>query len=78
MAHARRIKRIVAQDDARRRAAGEELADVLCYALALANELGLDVATAVPQDAEERIEYSHSHIAAVMDATTRASGQGAD
>ncbi len=37
----------VSQDDARRGAAGEELADVLCYALALANELGLDVATAV-------------------------------
>jgi dCTP diphosphatase len=28
-------------------AVGEELADVLCYALALANELGLDVATAL-------------------------------
>jgi len=28
-------------------AVGEELADVLCYALALANELGLDVATAM-------------------------------
>ena len=28
-------------------AVAEELADVLCYALALANELGLDVATAV-------------------------------
>jgi len=28
-------------------AVGEELADVLCYALALANELDLDVATAV-------------------------------
>jgi NTP pyrophosphatase (non-canonical NTP hydrolase) len=26
---------------------GEELADVLCYALALANELGLDVSTAI-------------------------------
>ena len=39
--------RAVAQDDARREAAGEELADVLCYALALANELGLDVATAM-------------------------------
>src|SRR5919197_1539471 len=26
---------------------GEELADVLCYALAMANELGLDVADAV-------------------------------
>ena len=30
-------------------AVAEELADVLCYALALANELGLDVATAVRQ-----------------------------
>ena len=28
-------------------AVAEELADVLCYALALANELGLDVATAM-------------------------------
>jgi NTP pyrophosphatase (non-canonical NTP hydrolase) len=28
-------------------AVGEELADVLCYALAMANELGLDVATIV-------------------------------
>jgi len=27
--------------------AGEELADVLCYALAMANELGIDVASAV-------------------------------
>lgn len=29
------------------RAVGEELADVICYALALANELGLDVAVAL-------------------------------
>jgi dCTP diphosphatase len=28
-------------------AVGEELADVLCYALALANELGIDVASAM-------------------------------
>ena len=28
---------------------GEELSDVLCYALAMANELGLDVATALRQ-----------------------------
>ncbi len=28
-------------------AVGEELADVLCYALALANELGIDIAHAV-------------------------------
>ena len=35
--------RDLAGDDAKRNAAGEELADVLCYALAMANELGLDV-----------------------------------
>lgn len=34
-------------DAARRQAVGEELADVLCYALALADELNLDVATAM-------------------------------
>ena len=35
-------------DRAEKRAeVGEELADVLCYALALANELGLDVSQAV-------------------------------
>jgi dCTP diphosphatase len=35
-------------DDADRLAAvGEELADVLCYALAMANELGLDLSTAI-------------------------------
>jgi len=31
----------------RRDAVAEELADVLCYALAMANELGIDVASAV-------------------------------
>jgi NTP pyrophosphatase (non-canonical NTP hydrolase) len=35
--------RAVAKDAARREAVGEELSDVLCYALALANELGIDV-----------------------------------
>ena len=30
-------------------AVGEELADVLCYALAMANELGLDLSTAIRQ-----------------------------
>lgn len=39
--------RETAADAARRAAVGEELADVLCYAMALANELGLDIATAV-------------------------------
>ena len=37
----------VAQDAQRRAAAGEELADVICYALAMANELGIDVSDAV-------------------------------
>jgi NTP pyrophosphatase (non-canonical NTP hydrolase) len=41
--------RRIAQDDERRAAAGEELADVLCYALAMANELGLDLSTAIRQ-----------------------------
>src|SRR6059058_6025872 len=39
--------REAAKDPARLGAIGEELADVLCYALAMANELGLDVATIV-------------------------------
>ena len=39
-----------AGDDPDRLAAvGEELADVLCYALAMANELGLDLSTAIRQ-----------------------------
>jgi NTP pyrophosphatase (non-canonical NTP hydrolase) len=39
--------RAVAHDAQRRQAAGEELADVVCYALAMANELGLDLADAL-------------------------------
>jgi NTP pyrophosphatase (non-canonical NTP hydrolase) len=39
--------RAVAQEPAKLAAVGEELADVLCYALAMANELGLDVSTAI-------------------------------
>lgn len=39
--------REAAKDPVRLGPIGEELADVLCYALALANELGLDVATIV-------------------------------
>jgi dCTP diphosphatase len=39
--------RAVAADDAKKAAVAEELADVLCYALALANELEIDVAAAV-------------------------------
>lgn len=37
----------VAQDAQRRAAVAEELADVVCYALALANALGIDVSDAV-------------------------------
>lgn len=39
--------RAVADQPVERAEAGEELADVLCYALALANELGLDVSQTV-------------------------------
>jgi len=39
--------RALAGQAEKRAEVGEELADVLCYALALANELGLDVSEAV-------------------------------
>jgi NTP pyrophosphatase (non-canonical NTP hydrolase) len=39
--------RAIAHDDVKRAAAGEELADVICYALAMANELGIDVSQAL-------------------------------
>ncbi len=39
--------RALAEQPEKRAEAGEELADVLCYALALANELGLDVSETV-------------------------------
>ncbi|HEX7376035.1 MAG TPA: nucleotide pyrophosphohydrolase [Pirellulales bacterium] len=39
--------RQIAADPEKLSAVGEELSDVLCYALALANELGLDVSTAL-------------------------------
>ena len=39
--------RALASDPHKLAAAGEELADVLCYALALANVLGLDIETIV-------------------------------
>jgi NTP pyrophosphatase (non-canonical NTP hydrolase) len=39
--------RRIAQDADRLAAVGEELADVLCYALAMANEMGLDLSTAI-------------------------------
>lgn len=50
--------REAALDPARLGAMGEELADVLCYALALANELGLDVSTIVRDKmAKNAIKY---------------------
>jgi NTP pyrophosphatase (non-canonical NTP hydrolase) len=39
--------RAVARDPVKRAAAGEELADVVCYALALAAELQLDISEAL-------------------------------
>jgi NTP pyrophosphatase (non-canonical NTP hydrolase) len=39
--------RELALDDTKRAAAGEELADVIAYGFALANELGLDVSDAI-------------------------------
>jgi dCTP diphosphatase len=39
--------RRTADDPARLAAVGDELADVLCYALAMSNELGLDLSTAI-------------------------------
>ena len=39
-------------------AVGEELADVLCYALAIANELGIDVSTAMHDKmVKNRLKY---------------------
>jgi NTP pyrophosphatase (non-canonical NTP hydrolase) len=39
--------RAIRDEPAKLAAVAEELADVLCYAMALANELGLDIATAM-------------------------------
>lgn len=45
-------------DDESCRAVGEELADVLCYGLALANELNLDLTTALLDKMEKnRVKY---------------------
>ena len=41
--------RNVSESPEKFRRAGEELADVLCYALALANELDLDITTAITE-----------------------------
>jgi NTP pyrophosphatase (non-canonical NTP hydrolase) len=41
--------RDVGQNAAKLAAVGEELADVLCYAMAIANELDIDISTAMQQ-----------------------------
>ncbi len=45
----------VAEDPAKRAAAGEELADVLCYALAMADALGLDLSQAMYAKMEKNV-----------------------
>ena len=48
----------VAGDAGKREAVGEELADVVCYALATANALGLDLADAVARKmAKNALKY---------------------
>ena len=55
--------RRAADDPDRLAAVGDELADVLCYALAMANELGLDLSTAIRrQDRQERAEVSRRRV----------------
>ena len=50
--------REASQDASRLSAIGEELADVLCYSFALANELGLDIATIVTEKmAKNALKY---------------------
>ena len=50
--------REASRDAARLAAIGEELADVLCYSFALANELGLDIATIVSEKmAKNALKY---------------------
>ena len=50
--------RRVAEDPERLAAVGEELADVLCYALAMTNELGLDLSTTIRRKiAKNELKY---------------------
>lgn len=50
--------RALAAQPERLAAVGEELADVLCYALAMANELGLDLSTAIHRKMDKnRLKY---------------------
>ncbi|RMG01333.1 MAG: nucleotide pyrophosphohydrolase [Planctomycetota bacterium] len=46
----------VARDAAKKQAVAEELADVLCYAFALANRLEIDVASTVAHKLEKNAE----------------------
>jgi NTP pyrophosphatase (non-canonical NTP hydrolase) len=48
--------RELALDDAKRAAAGEELADVIAYGFALANELGLDVSETIRDKMAKNIQ----------------------
>jgi len=48
--------RVEALDDKKIAAVGEELADVICYALAIANELGLDVSQTMRSKMAKNIE----------------------
>jgi NTP pyrophosphatase (non-canonical NTP hydrolase) len=48
--------RTLADDPNKLAAVGDELADVLCYALALANELGIDVSTAIRAKMEKNAQ----------------------
>ena len=48
--------RVEALDDEKLAAVGEELADVICYALAIANELGLDVSQTMRRKMAKNIE----------------------
>ena len=41
--------RMIADDADKKTAVGEELADVICYGLALANEMNIDIASALNQ-----------------------------
>jgi dCTP diphosphatase len=48
--------RQTADDPVRLAEVGEELADVLCYALAMANELGLDLSTTIRRKMEKNAQ----------------------
>ena len=45
--------RTITEDDEKLQAVGEELADILCYGLALANTLGIDVSSTMRKKMEK-------------------------